>query len=111
MQDWKDALAALGGTLPPGEEAAGTPDTHEQDAAVQREPLHVVVERKGRGGKTATIIEGFTCGDSALADVARELRRHLGAGGSSRCGEILIQGDHRAKTIGWLHAHGYRTKG
>lgn len=55
------------------------------------------MERKGRGGKTATIIEGFTGTDDELKALATRLKQQLGVGGSARGGEILIQGDCRQR--------------
>ncbi len=110
MADWKDALAALGSTLPPapeGENAAPTPAPKDSP----KETLHIVMERKGRGGKTATIIEGFECRQEELADIARRLRQHLGTGGSARGGEILLQGDCRQKAAALLREMGYKVNG
>src|SRR6185503_16404460 len=39
-------------------------------------------ERKGRGGKTATVVEGIRVSPSALERIAREMRRALGCGAS-----------------------------
>ncbi len=55
------------------------------------------MERKGRGGKTATIIEGFPGTDDELKALATRLKQQLGVGGSARDGEILIQGDCRTR--------------
>ena len=65
--DWKDALASLSG-LPEGEESQITQTDNEtrvesDNKTTQTAPLHVLIEKKGRGGKTATIIEGFEISD------------------------------------------------
>lgn len=73
-----------------------------------KEKICVAMERKGRGGKTATIIYGFTSGEDEIAALASELRHKLGTGGSARGGEILLQGDVREKVIPMLRAKGYR---
>lgn len=107
MMDWKDALSGL---LPddyqPEEEPAPAPAT---DAAkAQKDKLHVIVERKGRGGKVATIITGFTIDDDAVAELASRLKRKLGSGGSARGGEILIQGDRADAVLKALTEMGYK---
>ncbi len=110
MEDWKSKLAALEGSLPEGEpepERAPSPEAQR----VQKEALNIVMERKGRAGKTATIIEGFTGSDDEVAEVARKLRSHLGTGGSSRGGEILLQGDRREGAAALLRSLGYKVKG
>lgn len=45
--------------------------------------------------KPVTIIQGVPGG--RLDEIARELKRGFGAGGSTKGGEILLQGDHRAR--------------
>ena len=70
----------------------------------------MVVDRKGRKGKTATIIEGFELPDEEVADVAARLKKRLGTGGSSRGGEILIQGDCAVKAAEALRAMGFKVK-
>lgn len=110
--DWKDALASLAG-LPEGESTAETAQTETDgrtDTPSRRETLHVVVEKKGRGGKTATIVEGFQCSDEEIDGIARELRKKLGAGGSARGGEILIQGDRRDDVARMLRDLGFKVK-
>lgn len=113
--DWKDALGALmaEGSLPD----AGNPATEAQPSAPapkdKKPVLNVVFERKGRGGKSATIIEGFgSMPDDEVAALAARLKSKLGIGGSSRGGEILLQGDQRkGKLKELLSAEGYKTKG
>ena len=63
-------------------------------------------ERKGRGGKTATVIEGIRVSPSALERIARELRRALGCGASVEEGCLVVQGDLVARVERWLIAHG-----
>ncbi len=111
--DWKDALNALkeSGAVP----VDNTPEPAEETImikdSVQKDPLHVITDRKGRKGKTATIIEGFTGPDEKLEELAKTLKQRLGTGGSTRDSEILIQGDRKADIISILKSMGYRTKG
>lgn len=95
--DWKELLGSL-------KESGGVPLDETPDSApvegkkVQTTPLRVVTDRKGRKGKTATIVEGFETDDAEVEAVARKLKTRLGTGGSARGGEILIQGD-RAEDV------------
>lgn len=109
-QDWKDVLAAIGGNLPPGEE---TVEATSPDSGVDRkhkETLRIFLDKKGRKGKTATIIEGFEADDEEVEVIASELKRKIGTGGSARGGEILLQGDWREKVAALLREKNYIVK-
>lgn len=114
--DWKDILSQMKDTLPEGEEPSGElSGEKESELSVnnrkifgKREKLSVSMERKGRGGKTATIVYGFEGTDEEVAEVAAKLKQRLGTGGSSRGGEILLQGDVREKVKPLLKEMGYR---
>ena len=64
----------------------------------------------GRGGKTATVITGLGQTGAGLEQLAVELRRFAGAGGSVREGAIEIQGDHRERLQKHLAGLGFRVK-
>lgn len=112
MMDWKDALASLSG-LPEGDmSAASANEEHTSEKPnKQKSALHVLIEKKGRGGKTATIIEGFEIPDEEIDEIARTLRKKLGTGGSARGGEILIQGDRKPDVVRLLKEMGFKVKG
>lgn len=105
--DWKEALMQkmASGTIPVDD--TPDPETPEQ---LKTDELRVLTDRKGRKGKTATIVEGFTCPDEEVARIASSLKTRLGTGGSSRGGEILIQGDYAAKVASILKESGYSVK-
>lgn len=106
--DWKEMLGQLREDLPQGD-AEETPC--EETVIRKKDSLRVIVDRKCRKGKVATIIEGFTVSDDEVAAVAASLKKRLGTGGSSRGGEILIQGDVSAKVLELLKADGYKAVG
>lgn len=105
--DWKDALRALGGELPQEETGAAEAEAETAPAA-RKTKLSVSMERKGRKGKTATIIYGFECDDEELEEIARTLKTKIGTGGSARGGEILLQGDWRDRASEILRELGFR---
>lgn len=76
------------------EDAAPAP-TLSAGGEVEKARLDIILDKKGRKGKAATIVAGFTVSDEEVEAVARKLKQRLGVGGSSRGGEILIQGDKR----------------
>ncbi len=64
-------------------------------------------ERKGRSGKTVTVIRGFTCSDTQLRDVAQRMRRALGCGaGVEQVDRIVLQGDQLERARLWLEQQG-----
>ncbi|MDO8941717.1 MAG: translation initiation factor Sui1 [Desulfobacterales bacterium] len=67
-------------------------------------------EVKGRGGKTVTVASGFRFDDDRLEQLAAELKRRCGTGGSVKDGEILIQGDHRETLLAELKKKGIVAK-
>jgi len=71
--------------------------------------LNIRIENKGRGGKTATLIDGFKGTDAEFKDLEKKLKAHCGTGGSVVDGEILIQGDQRKKVMEYLQKLGYKT--
>ncbi len=110
--DWKDMLSQLRDNLPEGaDNAQETGPASEVPAtgskSVKKEKIHIVIEKKGRKGKTATIAEGFKCSDEELQDIASNAKRHLGVGGSARGGEILIQGECKERLAAFLKNLGY----
>lgn len=107
MTDWKDALSSLAADLPEAEASPETPAAAE--TAPKPPTLDIYYERKGRGGKQATIIAGFgdNTPDDTISDLAAAIKKRLGCGGSARGGEILIQGDRRRDLQTLLPALGY----
>lgn len=63
-------------------------------------------ERKGRGGKTATVVEGIRVSASALERIARALRRALGCGAGVEDGCVVVQGDQVDRVERWLVERG-----
>ena len=113
QQDWRDALGSLADTFP-NNDADGTADANADTDAVlepsQTTPVHIALERKGRAGKTATILFGFTIPEEDIKELAAEIKRALGCGGSARGGEILIQGDRVAECKKFLSDRGFKIK-
>ena len=85
-------------------------DDKVEELAPDAQRLEVHFEKKGRGGKTAVVVKGFEGSDQALKDLAKGLKSHCATGGSVKDGEIIIQGDLRAKVLDYLNKQGYKTK-
>lgn len=72
-----------------------------------QQKLRVRIETKHRGGKTATLVDGFIGMEDDLKDLGKELKTKCGTGGTAKDGLIIIQGDYKEKIIGWLRDWGY----
>ena len=106
MNDWKDRLGVVYSTSADFDyqtNEAEEPETLAPAAQV----LRVRIEKKGRGGKTATLVSGFVGTSADLADLGRTLKSKCGVGGSVKDAEFLVQGDFRERVISLLRAMGY----
>ncbi len=110
QNDWKERLNVVYSTNP--DYRYETEETAEADTLPkENQNLRVSIEKKGRGGKTVTIVKGFVGTENDLRELERLLKNKCGVGGSSKEGEILIQGDLRDKVTELLRKEGYsRTK-
>jgi translation initiation factor 1 len=72
--------------------------------------VRILRDRKGRGGKTVTLIAGLPGSPSALAELASELKRMCGTGGTVRGDVVEINGDLRERLHAELTRRGYKVK-
>lgn len=72
--------------------------------------VRVMRDRKQRGGKTVTVIDGVIGSEAKLTMLAQQLKKLCGSGGSVKDGNIEIQGDHCDKVIAKLTTLGYKVK-
>lgn len=114
--DLQAAMAAFLSNNPDlteGEESELTTkdDKATKDKATKKVELHVSIEKKGRNGKVATIVDGLSTLEPAEVELlSKELKKKLGVGGSFREDEILIQGNLREKVVSFLKEKGFRVK-
>jgi translation initiation factor 1 len=104
--DWKDRLGVMYSTNPDfryhtGEEGA------EDTLAKEKQLLRISLDKRNRGGKAVTLIDGFRGAADSLAALGKYLKIKCGVGGSVKDGQIVIQGDLRAKVLEILQKEGY----
>ena len=70
--------------------------------------LYVSRDKKNRGGKQVTLVEGHTGNDAITQLLLTQLKSLCSAGGSLKDGIIMIQGEHVKKVIAFLVKNGYK---
>jgi translation initiation factor 1 len=69
------------------------------------------MEKKGRGGKTVTVVYDLPRNQEFLKQLAGELKRACGTGGAVVEGSVEIQGDLRDRIRDVLSKKGWTVKG
>jgi len=89
--------------------AAGPGATPGAAAARNRGRVEIRRTTAGRGGKTVTVVTGFTgIGLPEKETLCRKMRSACGCGGTVKDGDIEIQGDQREKIAQILAEAGFR---
>jgi translation initiation factor 1 len=109
VSDEKSILVySTGKALPRKENPVGKPpqgtDTRSPKA------VRVRLDRKGRGGKSVTLIEGIPLTGKDPEALLRKLKTWLGTGGALKEDALEIQGDHCTAVISLLQDMGYKPK-
>lgn len=105
-----DALAnALGVEAPQSAERIAWNEEEEAVEGSSTKWVHIGFEKKGRGGKTVTLVAFQNVAVDPL-DWAKKLKTRLGVGGSVDPEGIVLQGDVRTKAEAFLQAEGFKTK-
>jgi len=89
--------------------------TCSQRAGTESVPTRLVVklrmEKKGRGGKTVTVVDGLPRNAAFLKDLSQDLKRACGTGGAVQEGAVELQGDLRERVRELLLNKGFVVKG
>ena len=86
-----------------------------QHRATESIPSRIVaklrLEKKGRGGKTVTVVYDLPLNAAFLKDVCQELKRICGTGGAVSENTVELQGDQRDRVREHLVSKGFVVKG
>lgn len=75
-----------------------------------QQKVTVRLDRKGRGGKSVTVIEGLQLQEKQQEMLLKRLKSGLGTGGTLKDTTLEVQGDHREAVMAILETLGYRPK-
>lgn len=87
-------------------EEENQPDT----LSPNQQKLYVSIDRKQRGGKEVTLIEGFIGAEDDLKELGKKIKTKCGVGGTVKDNEIIIQGNFKDKVFDLLLKDGYQVK-
>jgi translation initiation factor 1 len=76
----------------------------------QQQTAAIHFEKKGRGGKSVSLVRGLQLSEADMKSLAKDLKRTCGTGGTVKEDAIEIQGDQRDKIAARLRELGYKSK-
>jgi translation initiation factor 1 len=80
------------------------------DLPSRQQVAYIKRDRKGRAGKTVTVVYGLQHTPATFKELLTALKESCGAGGALKEGELEIQGDQREKVAEKLKELGYKVK-
>jgi len=80
------------------------------DLITSQQKVIVRLDRKGRGGKSVTVIEGLHLPQQEKGALLKQMKSAIGTGGTIKDGALEIQGDHCGTIMAALEKLGYRPK-
>jgi translation initiation factor 1 len=108
----EEAIPRLSRHLRNNDKAENKPveKVHPTSLRPSQQKATVRLDRKGRGGKSVTVIEGLQIPEKEREALLKQLKTKLGTGGTVRDTCLEIQGDHRDALMAALEKLGYAAK-
>jgi len=108
----EETIPRLPRSLRNDEKAEDNPDEKVLHTNVRpsQQKATVRLDRKGRGGKSVTVIEGLQIPQKEREALLKRLKAKLGTGGTVKDTCLELQGDHRDALMEALEKLGYPTK-
>jgi len=109
------SLSDLEALLPGGGKASGRTPPEQQTSKKAGTGAHdgkgkevrLSLDRKGRKGKTVTLVEGLRHNPDTMKEIAHVLKERCGTGGTVKEGNIELQGDQRDRAKAELEKMNY----
>jgi len=107
----QELLKAFGGEEATSPIQVGVESAPNAASAPKGPMLTLAVERKGRGGKTVTIVRGLKGLDTAtLMTIGAEIKTALGIGARFTDAVLELQGDQRQRAAAWFENKNFRCR-
>ncbi len=83
------------------------PEPEPEPVPIAQQKVRVQISRKGRGGKTVTVVSGVEGTEELRKELLKKLKTLCGSGGTLREDTIEIQGEQVEKIVTALIQWGY----
>ncbi len=95
--------------LPAPEPEAPAPEAQNTGLNLSKTRVHTNIEKKGRGGKTVTVVFGLDAlSEAHINELMKALKKGLGVGVTLEEGGIVVQGDQRPRLPQILAKFGHK---
>jgi translation initiation factor 1 len=110
LKDLKNLFPEMENFVPdPSDEIKEDPGYAEFNAKEKAQmKIYVSRDKKNRGGKQVTLVQGYEGNDKQMHDLLSKLKSLCSAGGSYKDGELIVQGDHVKKVITYFQKQGFK---
>jgi translation initiation factor 1 len=105
LRSLEDLHQLLPGTEKPAPKPVPAPTVPVHDGRGNR--VRILLDRKGRKGKTVTLVTGLRHNPDTMKEIAHHLKERCGAGGTVKEGNIELQGDQRERAKAELEKMNY----